>query len=554
MGHERRSGALAVVITILLVTTVQLIPSSSNAAAPGTSVLPAGIPLTYGVPNPGEWTHTTGEDVLHGEAERCEVLNPGARTRGDAVILETAPGRFELWSDAGLGQDTVVQLTMWQTFYNVEYKYNVPWTSTGVQEIQGRARVEATSEQPTDALAVVEVQYSEIRHLLDDPTTALQVKWAVRVNLDGTTWLWIFDPDDPKDGVWSQLALDQPLPVGILQDVPVTARFTVNGDTDTYNDTVQILVGDKIHTANIDGIAAGAAEVPRVPRTQNGDPIPGAAIPDGAVDPSITFSLENSSAARYDACRPRVNNERAVTRYELEYSGILESANAQNHCADLDCLAAGTDFGPRCANRLVTVDLGLGDQPTRRADVILGTSGADVIRARGGNDVVCGGPGGDVIIGGAGTDLLLGGDGADTLRGSAGDDTLDGQAGDDRLYGNNGNDTISGGDGQDFVSGGGHADIIDGGAGDDRLRGGSGNDRITGASGNDTLWGGANNDVLEGSADDDRLLGGKGNDSLIGGGGADFARGGSGSDACAAEIERSCEGPAVLSATVEATA
>ena len=81
---------------------------------------------------------------------------------------------------------------------------------------------------------------------------------------------------------------------------------------------------------------------------------------------------------------------------------------------------------PRCAGRAVTVMLALGDRPTARADVILGTPTRDVVDGRGGADVLCGLAGDDGLTGGAGADLLDGGTGRDRLVGGTQRDTCRG--------------------------------------------------------------------------------------------------------------------------------
>lgn len=103
-----------------------------------------------------------------------------------------------------------------------------------------------------------------------------------------------------------------------------------------------------------------------------------------------------------------------------------------------------------CNGLLVTVDIGRGQRPTSRSDVILGTPGDDAVEALNGNDVFCGLGGDDVFTGGlgedradggAGDDTLLGGRAADRLRGGKGADRLDGMAGDDTCLGGSGRDS-----------------------------------------------------------------------------------------------------------------
>lgn len=102
-----------------------------------------------------------------------------------------------------------------------------------------------------------------------------------------------------------------------------------------------------------------------------------------------------------------------------------------------------------CNGEPVTVDLGVGEAPTKGRDVILGTRGADTIDALGGADVVCGGGGRDTIRGGGGADTVLGGKGNDTLLGGRGGDTLLGGRGRDGLDGGRGQDLCDGGPGAD---------------------------------------------------------------------------------------------------------
>lgn len=78
---------------------------------------------------------------------------------------------------------------------------------------------------------------------------------------------------------------------------------------------------------------------------------------------------------------------------------------------------------PKCQGRSVTVDLGAGQRPTSRGDVIVGTDDDDTIRGGGGNDVICGAGGRDRLTGGAGRDRLNGGHGHDRCTGGPGADT-----------------------------------------------------------------------------------------------------------------------------------
>ena len=102
-----------------------------------------------------------------------------------------------------------------------------------------------------------------------------------------------------------------------------------------------------------------------------------------------------------------------------------------------------------CLGRTVTVYLGLGDTPTNRGDVLLGTQGADTLVGLGGVDRVCGRGGPDTIRGGPGPDRIQGGAGGDALLGGAGPDVLRGGPGDDEIVGGPGNDTAWGGPGTD---------------------------------------------------------------------------------------------------------
>lgn len=77
----------------------------------------------------------------------------------------------------------------------------------------------------------------------------------------------------------------------------------------------------------------------------------------------------------------------------------------------------------RCHGSMVTVDLGRGDAPTERNDVIRGTAAGDTVHARGGRDIVCGRGGKDTLFGGKGRDLLDGGRRRDVCRGGPGTDT-----------------------------------------------------------------------------------------------------------------------------------
>jgi len=195
-----------------------------------------------------------------------------------------------------------------------------------------------------------------------------------------------------------------------------------------------------------------------------------------------------------------------------------------------------------CANELVTVEIGAGDQPTPADDVIAGTSGPDVIAAGDGDDVICGfggddriwGQGGeDRVFGGEGVDRLRGGDGADLLRGGTGNDDVAGGRGDDRVEGDDGDDVVRGGTGDDLVRGGPGHDQIAGNGGADYLEGDDrsdwdqhGDDVLVGGPRRDRLFGGAGSDVLSGNGGADSLYGGPGQDELYGGRGSDQLTGG----------------------------
>lgn len=206
-----------------------------------------------------------------------------------------------------------------------------------------------------------------------------------------------------------------------------------------------------------------------------------------------------------------------------------------------------------CRNRIVTVDLAVGDTPTNGNDVIQGTIGNDIIDALDGDDVVCAGPGDDIVFGGNGNDIIDGGGDNDTLSGDVGNDSLFGSAGNDLLLGGVGNDTIVAGGGDDDIQGedGNDTlfgqigdDAIDGGAGVDAINGGPGNDVIftgtgatvgsgifvTGSGGDDTITGGPDADDLRGAQGADIINGEAGNDQISGGPGRDMLSGGSGND------------------------
>lgn len=160
-----------------------------------------------------------------------------------------------------------------------------------------------------------------------------------------------------------------------------------------------------------------------------------------------------------------------------------------------------------CDGRTVTVNLGAGQKPTARSDVILGTAGADTINSAAGDDVVCGQGGDDVIQGGAGADLIIGGTGADTASyaGSTAPVTVKLSTTAAQNTGTaTGSDTLRA------------VERLLGGSGADRLTGNNLANRLTGGSGNDTLtaWGG--NDVLNGGVGTDTCSGGDGTDTATG--------------------------------------
>ena len=140
----------------------------------------------------------------------------------------------------------------------------------------------------------------------------------------------------------------------------------------------------------------------------------------------------------------------------------------------------GPSVSGYCNGYAATVDIGAGQNPTERQDIILGTAGNDVIHALGGNDVICAGAGIDRIFSGDGDDIVFGGDNRDIIE--TGD-------GDDRVYGGAGADRIKLGHGNDFALGE---------SGADQIRAGVGSDSIHGGPGVNTLYGGSGNDILNG--------------------------------------------------------
>lgn len=211
--------------------------------------------------------------------------------------------------------------------------------------------------------------------------------------------------------------------------------------------------------------------------------------------------------------------------------------------ATLDTL--GTTFvvpwlncSPLCNGKLVSVSIGLGDNPTDGHDVIMGTTGPDNINGLDGNDTICGLGGADRIRGGPGRDTVLAGDGPDYVHGGGGDDTLLGEQGNDQILGAAGLDRINGGKNSDILYGNGSADLISGGTGNDEIAGGNGADNMSGGDGNDTIRGLVGPDILIGGAGDDKMFGGKGNDVLSGGSGLDRCSGNAGGGDSA---DASCE-------------
>lgn len=157
-----------------------------------------------------------------------------------------------------------------------------------------------------------------------------------------------------------------------------------------------------------------------------------------------------------------------------------------------------------CDGRPVTVNMGAGQKPTARSDVILGTAGADTINAAAGDDVICGQGGDDVIQGGAGADLVIGGTGADTASYSGSTAAVSvslGTAAAQDTGTATGSDTLRA------------VERLTGGAGADRLAGNGAANTLIGGSGNDTLLGWAGNDALSGGAGTDSCQGGTGSDT-----------------------------------------
>jgi Ca2+-binding RTX toxin-like protein len=83
-------------------------------------------------------------------------------------------------------------------------------------------------------------------------------------------------------------------------------------------------------------------------------------------------------------------------------------------------------------NLVNIINIGRGNVPTNKNDLILGTPGGETINGGGGADCILGGGGDDTLQGGNGADILMGGPGNDTLNGGGGADVCygGGQAGD----------------------------------------------------------------------------------------------------------------------------
>ena len=195
--------------------------------------------------------------------------------------------------------------------------------------------------------------------------------------------------------------------------------------------------------------------------------------------------------------------------------------------------------GPTCNGLPVTVQIGLGQNPTGGNDVILGTAGPDVIVASTGDDTICGlggddtingGPGNDWVDAGAGDDSVFGLDGADTVFGRSGDDVVIGGNGNDSLNGEAGTDRLNGGLGNDQLVGGADRDFLFAQAGNDNVQGGAGDDLILGVDGIDTINGGAGDDTINAGPGTDTVNGGDGDDTILGLGGSDTLNGNGGND------------------------
>jgi FG-GAP-like repeat/RTX calcium-binding nonapeptide repeat (4 copies) len=199
---------------------------------------------------------------------------------------------------------------------------------------------------------------------------------------------------------------------------------------------------------------------------------------------------------------------------------------------DFDSFAAGVQTVPADASRIVTLDLGLGNDTVilgsdGRADRLNATfsvinTGADgdtlridqsartdaVNLTTSGNLTVGTGinvtRGGDVF----GTLALLTGSGADTV-------TLAGVLATSTIVTTN--------DGDDVVTGSSVTTqlVLDSGAGNDRLTGGSQSDVLMGGDGNDQLTGSLGSDIIFAGDGNDLLVGGDGNDTMFGGAGLD---------------------------------
>ncbi|MEM7339539.1 MAG: hypothetical protein AAF467_12880 [Actinomycetota bacterium] len=303
----------------------------------------------------------------------------------------------------------------------------------------------------------------------------------------GSGAVYVFEP--AADGSWAEHKL--------------TASNAASGDS--FGDAVAIDGGT---------IAVGA---------------PFAIIDDRQVGTAYTYTRGLDGGWDEQELGSRTLRNHTTYGYAVDVDGDVVAVGAPGVVHGPDWVGSVFRHGPAvgrlCDGLPVTVDLNLGDTPTDRADVILGTPGSDLIAALGGDDVVCAG---------GGADLVLGGDGADVIRGGPGDDVLMGGYGADVLSGGSENDRIHGGFGDDLAWGGSGSDTATGGPGDDVVAGGSESDvRLEGNGGDDIVTGNGGSEMVDGGWGDDEVRGGPGDDLVFGGAvGDDFVAGNDGTDVC----------------------
>jgi Ca2+-binding RTX toxin-like protein len=327
------------------------------------------------------------------------------------------------------------------------------------------------------------------------------------------------------------------LGVGVVADLGNAANNTGDALGDTYNGTIQNLLGsnndDTLTGDGNDNVIDGAAGNDTLYGLQGYDTLYGGvgddALYGGNNDDTLSGGAGNDSLDGGSGSDTLDGGAGAdVLNGGVDLPGEVNWASYQTAAAGVVA-----DMG-NSANNNITVNDAAGDNyvniqnllGSNFDDTLTGDANANIIDGSNGNNTLYGGAGNDTLLGGTGNDSLDGGSGNDTLLGSAGNDVLDGGAGNDYIDGGAGIDKVSffssavgvtisvstldpttatATDGTytdtivnvEIIEGSNYNDVISGTDVNNTLLGGAGDDTLNGGLGNDTLDGGAGIDTVD---------------------------------------------------------